>query len=123
MESEAKITTHTVGNRMYNARGTSAGSTTSLMIEMEFKSGRKVPERNKPDAVESASRSMENRAKLTEKRLSMVQSTFRISPRRSAIASATKRGLWYRYRFHKRRGSVDKRKSHSSPIPCTHGGA
>jgi hypothetical protein len=65
------MTTHITGKRRYKASGTSEGALTAFMIDTEFNRGRKVTERNKPSAVESASSSMENRAKLTEKRLSM----------------------------------------------------
>jgi hypothetical protein len=66
------MTTHTNGNRKYSISGTSVGSSISLKIAKEFKSGRRVPARNKPRAVERVSSSIENRAKLTENRLSIL---------------------------------------------------
>jgi hypothetical protein len=63
--------TQITGRRIYATEGTSSVSLILLIQEDEFNNGRRVTERNNPSATLNPSKSMDNSAKLTEKRLSI----------------------------------------------------
>ena len=60
------------GNKIYNKGGTITGSSLYLMKLRVLSAGRMIAESHKPKAVLKPSRSIEKRAKLTEKRLSII---------------------------------------------------
>src|SRR5688500_4066925 len=93
IESDEKMITQISGNRKYKGKGTASESPNGLTKESTFIAGRIKPANHKQPATHKPSSSMENKAKLTEKRLSIVQVVLFKRPRRSAIARTTKRGL------------------------------
>ncbi len=92
MDKDENMITQRRGKKIYNKGGTSSGLSVNSIKGKAFNRGRRTEESHKPNAVLKPSRSMDNKAKLIEKRLSIVQSVLFKSPNKSAVASMIKRG-------------------------------
>ena len=64
--------TQITGNKIYKSGGTRTGLSVNLMNEKTFRAGRMAAENHRQNAVLKPSSNIENKAKLIEKRLSIV---------------------------------------------------
>src|ERR1044071_1906880 len=76
MDRDENMTTQMSGNKTYKDGGTITGLSVNLMKAKAFSAGRRTAESHRPNRVLSPSSIIENSAKLTENRLSMISTRF-----------------------------------------------